>query len=68
MRQSALWDNLLIVFMPDHSSDFNEYTEQHPDRNRIPMIWTGGAVGSPGSWSRYATRATSPPPCWDRWD
>ena len=47
MRKSAQWDNLLIVFMPDHSSDFNEYDEQHPDRNRIPMIWTGGAVKEP---------------------
>ena len=44
MKTSKLWDNLLIVFMPDHSSDFHEYTEQHPDRNLIPMIWTGGAV------------------------
>ena len=44
MKASELWDNLLIVFMPDHSSDFHEYTEQHPDRNLIPMIWTGGAV------------------------
>ena len=47
MKASALWDNLLIVFMPDHSSDFHEYTEQHPDRNLIPMIWTGGAVKNP---------------------
>ena len=47
MRKSKQWDNLLIVFMPDHSSDFNEYNEQHPDRNRIPMIWTGGAVKQP---------------------
>lgn len=47
MKQSPLWDNLLIVFMPDHSSDFHEYTEQHPDRNLIPMIWTGGAVKEP---------------------
>ena len=47
MRQSPQWNNLLIVFMPDHSSDFNEYDEQHPDRNRIPMIWTGGAVKEP---------------------
>ena len=44
MKQSAQWDNLLIVFMPDHSSDFEAYNEQHPDRNRIPMVWTGGAV------------------------
>ena len=47
MKQSKQWDNLLIVFMPDHSSDFNEYNEQHPDRNRIPMVWTGGAVKQP---------------------
>ena len=47
MRQSPQWDNLLIVFMPDHSSDFNEFNEHHPDRNRIPMIWTGGAVKEP---------------------
>ena len=47
MKTSKLWDNLLIVFMPDHSSDFHEYTEQHPDRNLIPMIWTGGAVKEP---------------------
>jgi Phosphoglycerol transferase and related proteins, alkaline phosphatase superfamily len=47
MKQSKQWDNLLVVFMPDHSSDFNEYDEQHPDRNRIPMIWTGGAVKEP---------------------
>ena len=44
IRQSPQWQNLLIVFLPDHSIDFHEYTEQHPDRNRIPMIWTGGAV------------------------
>ena len=47
MKQSAQWDNLLIVFMPDHSSDFEKYNEQHPDRNRIPMVWTGGAVKGP---------------------
>ena len=47
MKQSEQWDNLLIVFMPDHSSDFEEFNEQHPDRNRIPMVWTGGAVKGP---------------------
>lgn len=47
MKASSQWDNLLIVFMPDHSSDFHEYTEQHPDRNLIPMIWAGGAVKNP---------------------
>ncbi len=44
MKATKQWDNLLIVFLPDHSSDFHDYTEQNPERNRIPMIWTGGAV------------------------
>lgn len=47
MKQLKQWDNLLIVFMPDHSSDFKEYNEQHPDRNLIPMIWTGGVIKQP---------------------
>ncbi len=44
MKATRQWDNLLVVFLPDHSSDFHDFTEQNPDRNRIPMIWTGGAV------------------------
>lgn len=47
MRHSPAWDNLLVILLPDHSIDFEDYTEQHPDRNRIPMIWTGGAVKAP---------------------
>ena len=47
MKGSEYWDNLLIVLMPDHSSDFRDITEQDPSRNLIPMVWTGGAVKSP---------------------
>lgn len=47
MKRSKQWDNLLIVLMPDHSIDYRDMTQQTPDRNRIPMIWTGGAVKKP---------------------
>lgn len=47
LRQTPQWRNLLIVLLPDHSISHGHYDEQHPDRNRIPMIWTGGAVSRP---------------------
>ena len=47
LRRTPQWDNLLIVLLPDHSMNYRQYDEQHPDRNRIPMVWTGGAVRGP---------------------
>ena len=47
LRQTPLWDSLLIVLLPDHSMNYRHYDEQHPDRNRIPMVWAGGAVRQP---------------------
>ena len=44
LKQSPQWENLLIIFLPDHSIDYGHYTEADPLRNKIPMVWTGGAV------------------------
>lgn len=44
IRNTPAWRNLLIIFLPDHSINYKQYNELHPDRNRIPMIWVGGAV------------------------
>ncbi len=43
---SALWDNLLIIGMPDHCyAQYPAGIQQHdPLRYHIPMFWTGGAV------------------------
>ncbi|MBQ7496007.1 MAG: sulfatase-like hydrolase/transferase [Bacteroidaceae bacterium] len=57
MQRSPAWDHLLIIFVPDHSIDFREFTEQHPDRNRIPMIWTGGAVRAPQQIDRICNQS-----------
>jgi len=44
VRKLPQWDNLLLILLPDHSISFGQWDEQHPQRNLIPMVWTGGAV------------------------
>ena len=47
LKQLPQWDNLLIIFLPDHSIDYGPYTEASQVRNKIPMVWAGGAVKAP---------------------
>ena len=47
LKQLPQWDNLLIIFLPDHSIDYGPYTEAMQARNKIPMVWAGGAVKAP---------------------
>ena len=44
--QPEVWDNLLIIGLPDHCyARFPADIQQHePRRYHIPMFWTGGAV------------------------
>lgn len=44
-RHSELWDNTLIIIMPDHAFRY-PYTlnNEEPYRYRIPMLWIGGAL------------------------
>ena len=47
LRQSALWQNTLVVMLPDHGITFEKLTEADPLKNQIPMLWVGGAVKAP---------------------
>ena len=47
LKQLPQWDNLLIIFLPDHSIDYGNYSEALQARNKIPMVWAGGAVKAP---------------------
>ena len=47
LKQLPQWDNLLIIFLPDHSIDYGHYTEPMQERNKIPMVWAGGAIKAP---------------------
>ncbi len=42
-RKKEIWDNLLVIILPDHNLLYNTtYTE--PNYFRCEMIWTGGVV------------------------
>ena len=47
LKRLPQWDNLLIIFLPDHSIDYGHFTEAVQVRNKIPMVWAGGAVKAP---------------------
>lgn len=48
LRQTPLWDNLLIVLIADHGIIHGDVDQMQPLRkNHIPMLWLGGAVRQP---------------------
>ena len=47
LRKTPQWERTLLVILPDHSTYHFGHEETHPDRNRIPLVWVGGAVRRP---------------------
>lgn len=48
-QQSEVWDNLLVVLIADHGMPYPEHlTTGSLERQRVPMIWTGGAIEQGG--------------------
>ena len=46
--EPQIWNDLLVVVLPDHCSYYPENMEfQEPDRYHIPMVWMGGALHLP---------------------
>lgn len=41
---SSVWNNLLLIALPDHCSFYPETALQDPKHYHIPMLWIGGAV------------------------
>ena len=56
LKKTPQWENLLVIFLPDHSIDYGEYTETHPLRNKIPMVWVGGAVRAPQEIKQFCNQ------------
>lgn len=44
LKKTPIWNNLLIVCLPDHGSAPNVTT---PEYYHIPMLWMGGAIKRP---------------------
>lgn len=48
LKQTPVWDNLLIVCLPDHGFVYPQgSTDRGGEYSRIPMLWLGGAVKHP---------------------
>ena len=47
LKQSPVWDNTLVVMLPDHGIQYQQLDETKPLRNLIPVVWTGGVVKVP---------------------
>ena len=47
LKQSPVWDNTLVVMLPDHGIQYQQLDETKPLRNLIPVVWTGGVVKAP---------------------
>lgn len=56
LKQSPQWKNLLVIFLPDHSIDYGGMTEAMQQRNKIPMVWVGGAVKVPRKVTKYCNQ------------
>lgn len=46
LRQLPVWDNLLVVCLPDHGSS-PTFNVTSPTFYHIPMLWLGGAITAP---------------------
>ena len=47
LKQSAAWQNTLVILLPDHGINYREIDETHSLHNHIPLLWLGGAVRKP---------------------
>ena len=58
LKQSPVWDNLLVIFVPDHGFCYPQgVTDRGGEFCHIPMIWTGGAVREPMNFSKIVNQS-----------
>ncbi len=60
LQQSPLWENTLLILLPDHGIPYDGLTEADPIKNRIPMLWLGGAVKGPQIVSQICNQTDLP--------
>ncbi len=47
LKKTKIWDNLLVICIPDHSMQYEDVTVHNPMFYHTPMLWLGGAVKRP---------------------
>ena len=48
LKSSALWDDLLVVIVPDHGFTYGNMEENEERFFKARMLWTGGAIRTAG--------------------
>ncbi len=57
-RQSPAWENMLVILIADHGMPYPEsLTTGSLERQRIPMIWTGGAIKQSAEVDTFCSQA-----------
>ncbi|MBR6830721.1 MAG: sulfatase-like hydrolase/transferase [Tidjanibacter sp.] len=57
LRSSDIWDETLVILLPDHSFLWPEtITRCSPENHHVFMVWTGGAVAEPTIVERTGTQ------------
>lgn len=57
-KKSSWWNNTLIIFQADHGTKFPGNTVVfNPEKYRIPMVWTGGAIKKDTVITTYMAQA-----------
>lgn len=57
LSSSQIWDNLLVIILPDHNMTYN-IEDSDPDYFRCPMLWLGGAIkGEPRTVNRFMNQS-----------
>lgn len=58
LKQTPLWDNTVVIFVPDHQGAYPEHLDDlKTDRYRIPLIFAGGAVKEAQRIETYGSQA-----------
>lgn len=54
LKQSPVWDNLLVMILPDHGFRYTKTgLSSDPHVHHIPVLWVGGAVKEPRIIDRF---------------
>ncbi|MGX8694786.1 MAG: LTA synthase family protein [Prevotella sp.] len=57
LKQTPLWEDLLVIILPDHGYRYQGVDETTPIYNHIPMIWVGGAIKEPRHVDAYCNQS-----------
>lgn len=60
LRKSPAWNNLLLIILPDHGHRHQNINETTRLFNHIPMVWIGGAVKQPYTFSEVCSQSDLP--------